>query len=370
MSTSYLHGLGTALPRWAYPQDTLCAYMQRQLALDADTGARLQQLYARSGIAQRHSVLPDFGAGDAGLYHSTSTPGLRERMDLYHREIVPLARQAIENAFAHQQQRSKAGYTLQDVTHLLAVSCTGLAAPGLDLMLLQALNLPANLQRSCLYFMGCYAALHALKQADAICRSDPDAVVLVVCAELCTLHFQYSSEMEQLAASMLFADGAAAALFSSQPGPMALRGFYAEVALAGWDQMAWQLSETGFWMRLGTEVPALLQAHLPGLLQRALQSYGWQHSSEISHWALHPGGRKILDLAAEQLQLPPETLSASYQVLQNCGNMSSPTVLFVLRQLWEDALAQQRLEPGQKLLMAAFGPGLSLETAALQAADV
>ncbi|MBF2054636.1 MAG: type III polyketide synthase [Candidatus Sericytochromatia bacterium] len=370
MNTTYLHGIGTALPQWAYPQDTLCDFMQRQLALDAETSARLQQLYARSGIAQRHSVLPDFGAGDAGLYRSSTPPGLRERMDLYHHKIVPLATEAITQALSHSQQRSGAGYTLTDVTHLIAVSCTGLAAPGLDLMLLQALNLPANLHRSCLYFMGCYAALHALKQADAICRSDPDAVVLVVCAELCTLHFQYSTEMEQLAASMLFADGAAAAVFSSQPGPLALRGFYAEVALAGWDQMAWQLSETGFWMRLGTEVPALLQQHLPGLLQRALQRYGWQHPAEISHWALHPGGRKILDLAAEQLQLPPAALSASYQVLQHCGNMSSPTVLFVLRQLWEDALAQQGLAPEQKLLMAAFGPGLSLETTALEVAHV
>ncbi|PKL76464.1 MAG: naringenin-chalcone synthase, partial [Candidatus Melainabacteria bacterium HGW-Melainabacteria-1] len=262
-----------------------------------------------------------------------------------------------------RQCLDQAGVHPDRISHLIAVSCTGMSAPGLDLMLLRALELPVHTHRTGIHFMGCYAAMHGLKQADAICRADPKALVLVVCAELCTLHFQKDTSPDNLAASLLFADGAAAVLVAGSELPdiantgrsLRLDGFYSEVAFAGWQEMAWDISSRGFLMRLSSYVPELLRQGLLPLVSRALNRLGL-NQAQVDHWAIHPGGRKILDLAAEELDLPQQALWASYQVLKRYGNMSSPTVLFVL------AALQEKLQPGQRVFAAAFGPGLTMET--------
>ncbi|MEZ0371850.1 MAG: type III polyketide synthase [Candidatus Sericytochromatia bacterium] len=373
-SSAFILGLGTALPEHRYDQAELAETLLKQVPLPTVEAGRLRRMAAACGIATRHSVLPDYQAYEPGgprlLYPDNPdfepAPNLEARMRCFHEQAQPLALRAIKTCFERCPQLERG-----QITHLIAVSCTGLAAPGLDLMLLKALELPPHTHRTAVNFMGCYAAMHALKQADAICRADSEALVLVVCVELCTLHFQKDPTPDNLAASLLFADGAAAVLIggadhvnpaggaehidpAGTPAPiMRLDGFYSEVAFEGWQDMAWQLSGQGFLMKLSAYVPELLRVGIRPLVERALDRLGLSLDA-VDHWALHPGGRRILDLAKEELELPPGALDVAYEVLASCGNMSSPTVLFVLDRL--------HLQPGQRVLAAAFGPGLTMET--------
>lgn len=352
--------IGTAVPDFAYQQSDLVETMLQLVPLPPDQAERVKRMAIGSGIQTRYSVLPDYGpAGERRMHppgpNYEPAPNLETRMEVFHAEAPPLALKAIENCLAQVPDIDR-----NQITHLIAVSCTGLAAPGLDLMLMRALELPAHTHRTAVHFMGCYAAMHGLKQADAICRADADAVVLVVCVELCTLHFQKDDTPDNLAATLLFADGAAAALLAgadvTAAGPaLRLAGFYAEVATAGWQDMAWQLSGQGFLMKLSAYVPDLLSQGIRALITRALTRLGLQQA-DIAHWALHPGGRKILDLAEYELKLPEGALKSAYGVLKDYGNMSSPTILFVLARLWPE------MQAGEKVLAAAFGPGLTMET--------
>lgn len=346
----------------------LYAAMTRVLPLDAKQSKALKGLYKHSGIHTRHSVLPDFlpatsesslEASSTALYPQSvegAFPPLSARMAVYQEAALPLALAAVRDAEV----------PLDKVTHLIAVSCTGLAAPGMDLMLLRALELPAHTHRTCVHYMGCYAALHGLKQADSICRADPEAHVLLVCVELCTLHFQPDTSWDNLTSSLLFADGAAAVMVTGQmtgqaPATPALemRHFYSEVALEGWDEMSWNPDEKGFLMRLGRGVPFMLQNHSQPLIKRALERAGLS-LDDVHHWAIHPGGRLILDLLIRELNLAPDALWSARQVLQRYGNMSSPTILFVLKAL------QGVAQASENIFAAAFGPGLTMETALLR----
>lgn len=359
MSTAHIASIASVVPEHAYTQTELAETLLHLIKLEPDQVERFRRMAAGSGIQTRYSALPDYRLdAQRQLYPDSPdfepVPNLEARMDFYHQAAVPLAVRAIEKAL------ESLPIGLQQVTHLITVSCTGLAAPGLDLMLLKELELRPDTHRSSVNFMGCYAAVHGLKQADAICRSDPRAIVVVVCVELCTLHFQKDANPDNLAASLLFADGAAAAVLTGeqitlQAPSLQLKGFYSQVALHGWQDMAWQLSGTGFLMKLSAYIPQLLQQGIKGLVQQALLRLGLEHS-QIDHWALHPGGRKILDLAQQELDLPENALKASYDVLRDYGNMSSPTILFVLAQLWSE------FQTGQHVFAAAFGPGLTMET--------
>lgn len=373
--SSVISRVGTAVPAHGYAQSQLYEAMAQVLPLDDKQRKALKGLYKHSGIGTRYSVLPDFQPaylkGDP-VHEPVLYPGdgvspfplLSARMAIYRAQVLPLALQAIREG----------NLDVRNITHVIAVSCTGLAAPGLDLMLLQALDLPAHTHRTCVHYMGCYAAVHALKQADQICRAEPEAQVLVVCVELCTLHFQSDTSWDHLTSSLLFADGAAALVVrgevagkqahadgaaGSEDGGLRLRHFYSEVALDGWQEMTWDPDEKGFLMRLGRGVPFMLQSRTRELVSRALNSasaVAQLSAQDIAHWAIHPGGRLILDLFARELALPDHALWASRQVLQDYGNMSSPTVLFVLKALLQEGLTGP-------LFLAAFGPGLTMETA-------
>lgn len=363
---STLIALGTALPAHTYTQAELADALLRQVPLPPDEAQWVKRLAIASCISTRHLVLPDYSPepSERLLYSSPDyepSPSIEARMRVFHEQAPPLALEAIHACLDKVPELSR-----DRITHLIAVSCTGMAAPGLDLMLMRALELPASTHRTAVHFMGCYAALHALKQADAICRAHPDAVVLLVCVELCSLHFQKDPTPDNLAASLLFSDGAAAALLTGaealtelqRPG-LSLTGFYSEVAFAGWQDMAWELSGTGFLMRLSSYIPDLLSQGIRPLIERALKHSGIEKISDIDHWAMHPGGRKILDLAAYELGLDMDAFADAYAVLKACGNMSSPTVLFVLERIWERL---QTGPAGQTVLAAAFGPGLTMET--------
>lgn len=313
---------------------------------------KIQRMYDRSGISTRYSVLPDFNPAQQRtvLFHANHVPDMESRMQVYFQEALPLCLKAIQQL----SDRS-----LLQLTHLITVSCTGMAAPGLDIQLIEALELNPGIQRSSINFMGCYAAIHALKQAQAICHSDANARVLIVDIELCTLHFQSEYSLEQMASSMLFGDNAAALIVSNESGLYELRNFYSEVALEGQRDMAWQLCSTGFKMTLSTFVPNLIASRIQPMLQKCLELSGLQQN-DIRYWAIHPGGLKILREIQTALNINDDDLSFSKHILNHYGNMSSVTLLFLLH-----FIAQQNQEHGM-VFGAAFGPGLTLETLTLK----
>jgi len=359
---SRIISIGTALPPYRHRQHEILAFMLNAYQPEAEDRRKISMLYERSGIETRYAVIPDYSVpiSERVFYPKTLDmepfPGLDQRMELYNTHATKLSIEAINNCLKHHLDA-------QDITCLITVSCTGMSAPGLDISIMQQLQLPNSIQRSSVNFMGCYAAIHALKMADNICKADASAKVMIVCTELCTIHFQKTCEMDSIASGLLFADGAAAALVTgnnlSNEG-VGIDNFYSEVALNGQDDMAWNLSEKGFLMRLSSYIPQLLQAGITPLLQNALKAGGLSRK-DITRWAIHPGGRKILENIQKELNLTGNDLKVSFDVLREYGNMSSPTILFVLKNMMEDLNGHD-----EKIFAAAFGPGLTMETLILE----
>ena len=358
--SSYLEYIGTAVPDFALNQMTIHAFMQQVLQKEGDDAKKLRLLYERSGIETRHSVIPDYGLGNIPreLFPPTDNlepfPNLETRMQLFHQHATSLGAQAVFNAIPHFEKMK------QTVSHLITVSCTGMSAPGLDIALIESLGLQTHIQRTSVNFMGCYAAVHAFKMAHDICIANAHAKVLIVDVELCTIHFQKSDDADNLTANALFADGAAACLISGEAGALnkknRLVGFYSEVHLDGKKDMAWQLSSHGFLMTLSAYIPQLIDANIETLIAHACKHYELKNLEDIGIWAIHPGGRKILDVISARLQLPTTVLRHSYEVLKNYGNMSSATIFFVLKRIIEDDSLSGNL------FGVAFGPGLTMET--------
>jgi predicted naringenin-chalcone synthase len=370
---SFIAALATQAPPYRYEQQEVLDYMLRAGSCgDRREERLLRAIYQQSGIRHRYSVLPDFAErfGSARLFNGAAgAPSVAERMAVYRQEALRLAHASLQQTLTQYQPAGQAPLQPQDITHIITVSCTGLAAPGLETDLIQEAGLRANTQRFAVNFMGCYAAFQGLKIADALCRADPAARVLVVAVELCTLHFMAERNSDQWLANALFADGAAACLVlpdhcrAGQQGRTTLRHFSSAVEANGRGDMAWHLGPKGFQMRLSNYVPELVERGMPPLLTEIYERLSLSPSA-IDHWAIHPGGRRILEAMERVAQLGREDLSASYYILQEYGNMSSPTVLYVLAQL----LAQQPAPPArpQTLLAAGFGPGLSLEAGLLE----
>jgi predicted naringenin-chalcone synthase len=317
---------------------------------------KLAFLYRHSGIAYRYSVIPDYSsprehwtflpAAENGSY-----PMMEERMRLYQEEALPLSLTAIGACLEGKIPPS-------EITHLITVSCTGMSAPGLDLQIAEALRLPHHVFRTSVNFMGCYAAIHALKIAHLICSASPEANVLIVDTELCTIHFQHEYSADNAASSLLFGDGSAAVLLSNNTSAdraIQLDQFYSQVALRGKQDMAWELSSKGFLMTLSSYVPQLIKEDISPLVQQALQYSGLSQEA-ITCWCVHPGGKKILDAIETQLHLPPDALNCSRSMLEQYGNLSSASVLFILKGMMEN-----RSKKGP-VFGVAFGPGLTMET--------
>jgi predicted naringenin-chalcone synthase len=335
--------------------------MQQVYAMNEADKRKMRFLYHQSAIDTRYSVLPDYSlnADEWQFYPATENlepfPGLELRMQWFNRTAPALSVNAIEKCISDK-------ITKEEITHLITVSCTGMSAPGLDLQIMESMNLPANIFRTSVNFMGCYAAIHGLKLADAFCEKDKKAKVLVVCTELCTLHFQKANTMDNIASSLLFGDGAAAVLVmhdSCKENGLHINNFYSEVSFKGKKDMSWQLSNTGFLMTLSGYVPDLIEQDFNNLLNNALNDAGYS-KTDISHWCIHPGGKRILNAVEKSIDITSEELKYSYDVLKNYGNMSSPTILFVLKEIMDSL--KNDTEKKTNIFGAAFGPGLTLET--------
>lgn len=360
-----LYGLGTALPPHQAGQAEVKRFMA-SLAGATLTGRRravilgfLEKIYASSGITKRHSVLADYVQDSPerfGFYPANWAlepfPTTEARMALYEKWSVDLAEEACRKAL------SESGARPAEVTHLVFTTCTGLFAPGPDILLLGRLGLNSRVQRAVLGFMGCYAGFNALRMAGQILAAEPEAVVLQVCVELCTLHFQKKAVPGFIVANSLFGDGGAAAVFARpgrfQKGLGDLRATHSRVEAETLDHMSWRIGPTGFEMRLDREVPARLKAAAPGFVDELLGKAGLKRNQ--SAWAIHPGGRKIIDEVQVALRLTDFQVRSSREVLSACGNMSSATILFVLD------LELRRAKSGAVTALG-FGPGLTMEGA-------
>lgn len=357
---SKIISIGTALPAYKHEQKMIFNFMHKVYALNELDKRKLKFMYNLSGIETRYSVLPDYGlpAGEWSFYPGTENlepfPSLEERMAVYNSTAAPLSVEAIDNCL---------GTTLdkKSITHLITVSCTGMTAPGLDLQIMEIMGLSEKIFRTSVNFMGCYAAIHAMKLADAFCKNDKDARVLIVCTELCTLHFQQNNTMDNLASSLLFGDGSAAIIIvhdeAEGQGPH-IKKFYSEVSFKGKKDMSWELSSSGFLMTLSGYLPDLVEKDFDCLLENSLH-HADVEKKDITHWCLHPGGKKILSAIEKSAHLETTDFKYSNKVLNDYGNMSSPTILFVLKDIMKNI---ETTREKAMIFGAAFGPGLTMET--------
>ncbi len=354
MTQAYLHAVGTAVPG----HDIHAAFVHWARArLPDERSARVfDRMAARAGIGHRWSVLRALDDGGSpvspgGFYDSALLPGTAARMAIYAEEAPRLALAAVAR-LAEQ-------VALGDITHIVVASCTGFVAPGIDQIVARALRLSGSVERLLVGFMGCYAAVAALRSARHVVRSEPDARVLVLCVELSTLHLQDTPELEPLLAQLQFGDGAAAALVTGEPGGVEIGQPFATTLPDSDRLIRWDITDRGFAMYLSGEVPARIAA---GLADAAFAraATGGARPEEIDAWAVHAGGRSILDAVEGALHLPAHALAASRAVLADNGNMSSATLMFVLARLLE-----RRIERGVAL---AFGPGLAAEGFAFRSA--
>ena len=313
--------------------------------LEGGTGEAFARMARRSGIAHRYSVLPPAAASvttaiDAdGFYTVGAFPSIGARMQLFEKSAPNLALAAIDKLEIPKPS---------SITHLLITCCTGFAAPGLDFEIIDRCGLSPGVERTCIGFMGCYAAINGLKLARHIVRSDPSAIALVVNIELCTLHLQETADLAQWLSSLLFADGCAAALVSARPEGIAIEGFDVLPIPNTRDFLTWAVRDQSFEMRLSGHLPAALEATLAR--ETSLQA---DHRHAL--WAVHPGGRTILDAVENGLALERSALDVSRGVLHDFGNLSSATVMFVLARI---AAERNR---GRAGLAMSFGPGVVTE---------
>jgi len=406
-----LRAIQTAIPPTVLHQEQVRDVFASQPGLSRLAQRIVSTSFNVSGIETRHTVIEELtldGGGDDPQFFDPVeqrllVPSTKVRNELYIREATKLFVEAGRRAI-----EACPGLTAGDITHVVTVSCTGFYAPGPDYMLVRELGMKPATQRYHLGFMGCYAAMPALRTAKQFVEADPNAVVLVVSAELCSLHLRTSNDPDTIVASSLFSDGAAAGIVSARalhPGEKALNldVFETMITPVGEGDMAWKIGDEGFEMVLSTYVPHIIDEHIEGALtplmardaqlrslltddglgfaaSRAADAEGSMGGSgsvgtllapaptrapamseAIAHWAIHPGGRSILDKTEAKLGLSEAQLRPSRETLRQYGNMSSATILFVMKAILDEPSSGD----GERVCAMAFGPGLTVETALL-----
>lgn len=357
---SKIISIATNVPQYRHDQHDICTFADKIYYSDANESRKYRYLYKHSGIQTRYSVVPDYDSPVQERQFFPKTDDLEPFPDMDKR-MQWFAANAADLSVKTVKQCIEGKINKDEITHLITVSCTGMSAPGLDLEIMERMDLPGDIFRTSVNFMGCYAAIHALKLADALCRSSEKANVVIVCTELCTLHFQKENNMDNITSTILFGDGCAAVLVQKNEAPqkgIRLNNFFSHVAFKGKSDMSWALSSKGFLLTLSGYVPDLVKEDFDKLVNNALDE-GGINKEAITHWCIHPGGKKILEAIEKSISLPADSLRYSYDILKNYGNMSSPTILFVLKQIFEEI--QNGQEPS-KIFGAAFGPGLTMET--------
>ncbi|MEJ0054270.1 MAG: type III polyketide synthase [Bacteroidota bacterium] len=291
---SFITSIGTATPPHLLNQSMIGDFMIQAMGLGDDDARKLRVLFRASGIETRYSVLDDYGRTEDFHFYE-NTPGMepfpttKRRLELYRRHALALSLDAVQNCFSTIDDLRR-----DSITHLVVVSCTGMYAPGLDIDLVKALGLRSDVERTSINFMGCYAAFNALKIAKAACVTRPESKVLIVCTELCTIHFQKENIEDNLLANALFADGSAAVLVESSPRAgtnLLLESFHCELATQGEHDMTWTVGDLGFEMRLSSYVPEVVKSGIKNLTRTLLTKIDLR-LAEVTYFAIHPGGKK------------------------------------------------------------------------------
>jgi predicted naringenin-chalcone synthase len=358
--------IGTALPAVRLSQTQLADDVSRVQSKTEREKQIVSHLFNRAGVDFRSTSVYGTGSEKSAPFFQERTeempfgPDTEERMQRYQVEAERLAVQACRQALFEQAEIRP---LVASIDQIVTVSCTGFAAPGFDLALIEQLNLERTVGRTHIGFMGCHGALNGMRAARAFVEANPNKHVLLCAAEVCSLHFQYGFDANSLVANSLFADGAAALLLSKENFDkqsdrwtiVANRSLVVENSSAA---ITWRIANHGFLMTLSAELPQLVEAHLPQFLSQFLAEEGLA-IEEIQSWAIHPGGKKILDAAQRCLSLSEKQIAPSRAVLASCGNMSSATVLFILKEL----VAQRAPRP---CVLLGFGPGMTIEAALLK----
>lgn len=347
MTQAWLNRIDTAVP----PYDIHDAFVEfgSNSLIDPHKRALFERMASLADIEHRYAIIEaaprprETVLDTGGFYRRGAFPATSARMALYEPHALALSMQAVR------------ALEPDGVTHLIVASCTGFTAPGLDFQIMREAGLPDSTQRTIVGFMGCFAAVNALRLANDIVRAEASARVLVVNLELCSLHLQEAfQDVPKMLSFLLFGDGASAALVTADPGGIALGRFQAAVIPRSADLITWHIRDQGFEMHLSGQAPGRIRRwlpeHGPALLPPEMPTL----------WAVHAGGRSILDSVQQGLGLAPDALRYSRDVLRHYGNMSSATLMFVLGRILGDPDARG---PGMGM---AFGPGLSVETFAFE----
>ena len=365
MTTTRLFGTGTATPPHTAPQDHSRWFMNqiidaRQSGHDRQRSQMfVEAIFEGCGIDRRYSVIEDFTRTKPAQFSFfptnwslTPPPTTRQRMEVYERESIDLAEEACRAGL------DDARIAPEQITDVVLVTCTGSSAPGTDISLVRRLGLRPTVRRTVIGFMGCYGAFNGLRTADQIVASDPDAVVLVVCVELCSLHFQADLEPRTIIANCLFGDGAGALVLARSDraagGHCDVASSRSVVAGSTLDKMRWEIGDHGFLMHLDPDIPSILLETAGPFIDDLLDSSGLERS-DVGGWLVHPGGPRIVDAIRDAADLSDEDVAVSRRVLRRVGNLSSATIIFVLQEH-----LRRRRDRGPMVLLG-FGPGLTME---------
>ena len=366
MTHVYIHAIETKVPSHPYAQELVKDRILSTLNGHDDLKPMIERLYSHTGIDNRYFALPGLVEKRKSFYFTEdsqwrASPGSGERNNMYIREASPLFVETARKAIAGSKTFSES-----DITHVITVSCTGFFAPGPDFKIMTELGLPPHIRRYHLGFMGCYAAMPAMRMAMDFCKADPDAVVLIVCTELCSLHFQPDrNDLDAIVATAIFADGAAGVIVSAKepvrPSFELIR-FDTHLCKNSGQDMTWDITDKGFDIKLSRYVPKIIEMDIQTVIGSILQQEDLS-LDDIGLWALHPGGKAIVDRIERQLALSPDNLGTSRKILRDFGNMSSATVLFVLKDMLDGINGHH--EPSLVCSMA-FGPGVTMEAGLLK----
>lgn len=362
---SKITAIGVANPAYKRTQQEAAELITSAFALRSSQKKLLQTIYDASGIQSRYSVISDYckQPGEFEFFPNNpqeSFPTTSQRMALYKAHALPLALTAIENCLNSLEYFNK-----NEITHLITVSCTGMYAPGIDIEIVQTLGLDPSIKRTKINFMGCYGAFNGLKVADAFCQAQPGSNVLVVCIELCSIHFQNNFSTENIVSNAIFADGAAAVLIqreSNQKKHLSIEAFHCDLVPQSNQEMAWNIADSGFDIVLSSYIPDMIKFGISTFANKLLKKSNYT-LNDINYYAIHPGGIKILQACELSLNISTEDNKYSYEVLRNYGNMSSATVLFALKNILDDL---NQLDSDKNIFSCAFGPGLTLESVLLK----
>ncbi len=354
----YILAIGKAIPPYHLSQEEIANRLIEVSQLTDEEAWLLKKIYTNSSVSRRYSVLPDIVHPKSSLFSESSiaTVGMTERNALYKREAPLLAERAALETIKNWQGK------LKDITHIISVSCTGAITPGVEFILSRKLGLKDDVSLLGVNFMGCYGAFKGLKVASKIAKESPKNRVLIVCTELCTLHFKTLNDIETLVIQSLFADGSAGVIVGTEPRENENTVFEivdekSSIIEGTEEDMTWDASSLGFDMTLSARVPKLINENIEQFVRNFL---GFSYKSKKYNWAIHPGGKAIVEAVEEGLKLDKSQTTSSWNVLKSYGNLSSATFLYVLEDIYRNSSSNERI------VGLGFGPGLCIEALLLK----